>query len=60
MQVVVTLQLDVYDYNTITHLVFDGIISVDEAKEAECIKKLTPSEYRGWYLMVTRQQKKIV
>ena len=54
MKIIITLELSSYDYNTITHLVFDGIISVEEALQADCIAKLTAWEQLGWMRMVQR------
>lgn len=57
MKIIITLELSSYDYNTITHLVFDGIISVEEALQADCIMKLRDYERLGFIRMVTREKK---
>lgn len=54
MKVVITLNLSVYDINTITHLTLDKIISVEEALTADCVMNMSACERLGWTRMVQR------
>lgn len=51
MDVVITLNLSSYDINTITHLVCDDIITIEEALQADCIMKLSARDRLGWLRM---------
>lgn len=60
MRVVITLNLSSYDINTITHLALDGILSIEEALEADCIMKMTAYDQLGWKRMIQRSLKQKV
>ncbi len=57
MKICITLNLSVYDINTITHLAIDEIISVEEALEADCLMNMSAYERLGWTRMIQRSLK---
>jgi len=60
MRVVITLNLSSYDVSTITHLTLDGILSVEEALQADCIMEMSAYDQLGWKRMIQRGLKQKV
>lgn len=55
--VIVRLDLDVYNVDTIQKLVLGGIITLPEARTARCIKTLDPTQEWAWARMMQRRMK---
>jgi hypothetical protein len=55
--VIVRLDLDQYDVDTIQKLVLGGVITLPEARTARCIQTMEPAQEWAWAGMMQRRMK---